>query len=39
VSRYNYSRYLPAKELTMCPVLPQTNYHLRQSYARLVFAP
>ncbi len=37
VSRYNYSRYLWTKELSMCPALPATNYHLRKHYGRLVF--
>ncbi len=37
VSRYNYSVHLPAKELSMCPALPATNYHMRSHYGRLVF--
>jgi len=37
VSRYNYSRYLWTKELSMCPALPGGSYHARESYGRLVF--
>ena len=35
VSRYNYSRYLPWKELSMTPQLSKTNYHLLEDYAIL----
>jgi len=35
VSRYNYSRYLSNKELSMAPRLSQTNYHLLEDYAIL----
>jgi hypothetical protein len=35
VSRYNYSRYLPNKELTMSPQLPKGNFHLYEEYAVL----
>lgn len=38
-SRYNYSRYLPNKELSMAPALPQTNYHLTENYAILEIMP
>jgi hypothetical protein len=37
VARYNYSRYLPWKELSMVPALSQTNYHFTHEYARLRF--
>ncbi|MDD5708036.1 MAG: hypothetical protein PHR35_19125, partial [Kiritimatiellae bacterium] len=37
VSRYNYSRYLRNRELSMCPPLPFSNYHLIEHYGRLVF--
>jgi len=33
--RYNYSRYLEAKELSMMPALSKTRYHLIHEYARL----
>lgn len=36
VSRYNYSRYLPWKELSAYPLLSSPNYHLNEEYARLV---
>ena len=35
VARYNYSRYLPWKELSMCPQLSKTNYHLHEEYGIL----
>lgn len=35
VGRYNYSRYLDNKELSMTPELSQTNFHLLQEYAIL----
>jgi len=35
VSRYNYSRYLPWKELSMTPQLSRTSYHLQEDYAVL----
>ncbi len=35
VSRFNYSRYLYNKELSMAPELSQTNFHLLQEYAVL----
>jgi hypothetical protein len=37
VARYNYSRYLWTKELSMCPALPGGSYHAREHYGRLVF--
>ncbi len=37
IARYNYSRYLPWKELSMCPQLPRTNYHLTEDYGVLEF--
>jgi len=37
IARYNYSRYLPWKELSMIPQLSMTNYHLLEEYGRLVF--
>ncbi len=35
ISRYNYSRYLPWKELSMTPQISKTNYHLLEDYAIL----
>jgi hypothetical protein len=35
VGRYNYSRYLLDKELSMTPQLSKTNYHLIDEYAGL----
>jgi hypothetical protein len=35
VSRYNYSRYLKWKELSMTPQISKTNYHLTEEYAAL----
>jgi len=35
VSRYNYSRYLPWKELSMTPQLSRSSYHLYEEYAVL----
>lgn len=37
VGRYNYSRYLPDKELSMMPQLSKTSYHLHEEYANLEF--
>ncbi len=37
VARYNYSRYLSQRELTMVPQLSVTNYHLLEEYATLKF--
>lgn len=39
VGRYNYSRYLDEAELSMCPPLSTTNYHLNKEYAQLVLVP
>lgn len=39
VARYNYSRYLPNKELSMTPALSRTNYHLTEEYAVLEIMP
>lgn len=39
VGRYNYSYYLPQKELSMMPSLPETNYHLINDYATLKLEP
>lgn len=36
VSRYNYSRYLPLKELSSAPRLSAPNFHLLEDYASLV---
>jgi len=35
VSRYNFSRYLPHKELSMTPQLAKTSYHRYEEYAYL----
>ena len=35
IARYNYTRYLPWKELSMCPQLSQTDYHLYEEYGIL----
>jgi hypothetical protein len=35
IARYNYSRYLPWKELSMCPPLSKTSYHLTEEYGVL----
>jgi hypothetical protein len=35
VARYNYSRYLSNKELSMTPQIGKTNYHLLEDYAIL----
>ena len=35
VARYNYTRYLPSKELSMCPQLSKTNYHFYEEYGVL----
>ena len=37
ISRYNYSRCLQRKELTMYPVLPLDDFHAREHDAQLVF--
>ena len=39
VSRYNYSRYLKAKELSMTPPMSKTSYHLTAEYAILEIMP
>lgn len=36
IARYNYSRYLPWKELSMYPQLSITNYHLIEEYGKLI---
>jgi hypothetical protein len=38
IARYNYNRYLPAKELSMTPQLSKTMYHLYEEYAFLKLA-
>jgi len=38
VARYNYTRYLPAKELSMTPQLTKTSYHRCEEYAVLDLA-
>jgi len=35
VARYNYTRYLPEKELSMCPQLSQTRFHRHEEYGIL----
>lgn len=35
VARYNYSRYLPLKELCSFPLLSNSNFHLHEEYAHL----
>lgn len=37
VARYNYSRYLPDKELSMAPTLSKASYHLHEEYGRIEF--
>ncbi len=37
IARYNFSRYLPWKELSMAPQLSMTNYHLLEEFAILEF--
>lgn len=37
--RYNYSRYLSEKELSMSPTLSKTSYHLTEEYGTLVLDP
>lgn len=37
IGRYNYSAYLPRKELSMTPQLPWTDFHLREDYGRMEF--
>lgn len=39
VGRYNYSRWLPATELSAMPALAIGNFHLREQYADLVLLP
>lgn len=39
IGRYNYSRYLDARQLTMYPRLRKTDYHQYDEYASLVFDP
>ncbi|MCM8777607.1 MAG: carbohydrate-binding family 9-like protein [Candidatus Omnitrophica bacterium] len=36
IARYNYSRYLSNKELSMYPKLSITNYHLVEEYGKLI---
>jgi len=36
--RYNYSRYLSRKELSMCPRLSRTDFHLHEEYGVLQLA-
>ena len=38
IGRYNYSRYLPRKELSMCPNLSRTDFHLHEEYGILELA-
>jgi len=38
-ARYNYSRYLPAKELSTYPRLTKPNYHTTDEYGIIEFAP
>jgi hypothetical protein len=38
-ARYNYSRYLPEKELSSAPGLPRTGFHDLEHYARLRLLP
>lgn len=35
VARYNYSRYLPLKELSAFPLISNANFHISEEYARL----
>lgn len=37
IARYNYSRYLSQKELSMIPQLSVTNYHLLEEYGIIKF--
>jgi len=39
VARYNFSRYLPWKELSMVPRLSTTNFHLLEEFGVLEFEP
>lgn len=39
VARYNFSRYLPWKELSMTPQLSITSFHLHEEYAILKLVP
>ncbi|MFA7231428.1 MAG: carbohydrate-binding family 9-like protein [Victivallaceae bacterium] len=36
VARYNYSRYLPVKELSAFPHQEKTNYHTLEDYGQLI---
>ncbi|MCM8829613.1 MAG: carbohydrate-binding family 9-like protein [Candidatus Omnitrophica bacterium] len=36
IARYNYSRYLSWKELSMYPKISLTNYHLIEEYGKLI---
>lgn len=36
VARYNYSRYLPTKELSAYPLLSAPSYHIYEDYAKLL---
>ena len=36
IARYNYSRYLPAAELSTFPRLSNPNFHIYEEYAKLV---
>jgi hypothetical protein len=38
-ARYNYSRELPAPELTSYPRLPRTDFHTPEHFATVTFAP
>ncbi|MCM8788852.1 MAG: carbohydrate-binding family 9-like protein [Candidatus Omnitrophica bacterium] len=37
IGRYNYSRYIPWKELSMVPQLSRTNFHLLEEFGILRF--
>jgi hypothetical protein len=36
IARYNYSRFLPAAELSSFPLLSNPNFHIYEEYAKLV---
>lgn len=36
LSRYNYSRYLPLRELSAFPRLSNPNFHINEEYAKLI---
>lgn len=36
LARYNYSRYLPLKELSAFPKMSNVNWHIYEEYARLI---